>query len=419
LPNKIRRLSLQSCYEAEQVLKETMNSNKPHIRSVSTFELITQIPELSGFHAVRVLDLNSCSWLENYHIRSIASLFELRYLRLSSARISELPEELGTLKYLETLDLRDCYRITRLPPTIVRLRKLARLFVEDDTELPDEIGEIESLEEISDAASSNNTAEFVQQLGRLTKMRTLFINYHKLAEKCDDLEHCNKIMVSSLSELGRHGLRSLWIESGDYVLESLMGGSSCTLAPIQQLCIGGQQYPISRMPKGVSVLVNLVDLRIHVERINEKDLLILGAIPSLLFLFMMFSNAPKERLVIGNQGFRHLKEFFVRSQGGGGLGVVFAPRAMPELRRLCLDFKARGIVPKYEGVDTGIEHLKSLSDIVVEIYCFEATKSEVEAMEVAIMKAARLLPNSPAFRIRRFLEDEMVEDKETISCEGG
>ena len=41
--------------------------------------------------------------LKNHHLANIGELLQLRYLSLSGTSITELPEQIGALQYLETL----------------------------------------------------------------------------------------------------------------------------------------------------------------------------------------------------------------------------------------------------------------------------------------------------------------------------
>jgi Leucine-rich repeat (LRR) protein len=73
---------------------------------------------------LRVLDLESAKGLVNHHLNSIWKLVHLKYLSLRScAGIYHLPDSLGNLKQLQTLDITGT-RIIKLPQAIIKLRKL-------------------------------------------------------------------------------------------------------------------------------------------------------------------------------------------------------------------------------------------------------------------------------------------------------
>lgn len=395
LPEKIRRLSLHSNYaEGHEVIQVT-TSSKAHVRSLCSFGSVKKIPELFGFHALRILDLEGCEWLENHHIRDIGGLFQLKYLRFRLAKISKLPEEIGTLKYLETLDLRQCYHIRELPSTIIQLRKLVRLQVEFYVLFPSKIGDMESLEELSNVYYCNNPVEFVEQLGKLTKLRRLAIGYQQLVENCDDIGKCNDIFVSSVGRLGKHNLQSLSINCEDSMLNSLMGSH---LTYLRELNIGSM---VSGVSNTLAAHSNLTELSINIAWMQEEDICNLSALPAMLCLRLLLSHTPREELIIGDKGFQHLKHLFIRCDGGG-TGIKFAPYAMPQVQQLWFVFKARGVALKDGGVDTGIQHLSSLREVDILVGCDGATKSDVETAEAAMRSAVALLPNRPTLGIKRY-----------------
>ena len=67
---------------------------------------LDSLPSLQKFKHLRVLDLEDCDGLQAHHLVHLGGLFALRYLSLRDTGIDELPEEIGELQYLQTLDLR-------------------------------------------------------------------------------------------------------------------------------------------------------------------------------------------------------------------------------------------------------------------------------------------------------------------------
>jgi len=86
--------------------------------------------------------------MQEHHLASIGNLFNLKYLCLGSPSIITLPENVGELQHLQTLDVRGT-RIKKLPGTITKLQQLAHLYVGRNARFPDgTIGQIHSLEEL-------------------------------------------------------------------------------------------------------------------------------------------------------------------------------------------------------------------------------------------------------------------------------
>uniref|UniRef100_A0A0D3HT69 AAA+ ATPase domain-containing protein n=1 Tax=Oryza barthii TaxID=65489 RepID=A0A0D3HT69_9ORYZ len=90
--------------------------------------------------------------------------------------LSQLPNQVGNLHYLQTLDIRGS-GIKKFPPTIVHLHNLARLLVGNNVQLPDGIGYLQSLQVLS-SARLYKPLKLVEDLRRLTKLRTLEIVLH-------------------------------------------------------------------------------------------------------------------------------------------------------------------------------------------------------------------------------------------------
>ena len=141
---KVRRLCVSNYTEENVTIWE--DPMLSHIRSVTIFGQAMKTTLLPST-ALRVLDLGRCWNTENHHLASIETLFHLKYLHLSGS-ITKLPEKIGELQYLQTLDIRGtCIR--ELPSTITKLQRLTHLYVDWDIRFPDGvIGQMHSLEEM-------------------------------------------------------------------------------------------------------------------------------------------------------------------------------------------------------------------------------------------------------------------------------
>ncbi|CAO2187188.1 unnamed protein product [Urochloa humidicola] len=143
---KVRRFSVNSTNEEEHVTLWTSRVLSM-ARSVTIFGYPVQT-SLLPFAVLRVLDLGHCRKMEDHHLSSIERLFLLKYLRLSTSSITKLPEKVGELQYLQTLDVRGT-SITELPPTVTKLQKLSHLYVNQRATFKDGIiRQMHSLEEL-------------------------------------------------------------------------------------------------------------------------------------------------------------------------------------------------------------------------------------------------------------------------------
>ncbi|TVU46796.1 hypothetical protein EJB05_06359 [Eragrostis curvula] len=388
--NKIRWLSMHTDKHA---LMKVVTDNQRYVRSLSLFPSIKQLPAFSDFQALRVLDAKGCHFAEHQKWKYLRSLIHLKYLDLSDTNVTELPKEIGNLQCLETLDLRHC-PIKSLPSTLLDLHKLVRLFVSRGVILPDRIGNMLALEEISHVAILCNSSEFVEQLGSLSKLRVLRVDgryswygsKNQIGPRHVDIK---KFLLPSLCKLGRNNLKSLEIDLPDDSLVPSILDSCCGL---EELIISNF---ISSVPKCMRLLEDLSYLDIKLDEIEAEDLDVLSYMSaSLEFLRLHLSTSPYERLVIDTEGFLSLKHFEFCCDDGG-MGLEFAEEAMPELKRLDLEIGVRKTMSKYDSFDFGIKNLGALVHVNVKLDCNYAERQEIKAAEIAItsgVRARRIVP---------------------------
>nr|AOX14124.1 brown planthopper resistance protein BPH1/9 [Oryza sativa Indica Group]AOX14125.1 brown planthopper resistance protein BPH1/9 [Oryza sativa Indica Group]AOX14126.1 brown planthopper resistance protein BPH1/9 [Oryza sativa Indica Group]AOX14127.1 brown planthopper resistance protein BPH1/9 [Oryza sativa Indica Group]AOX14128.1 brown planthopper resistance protein BPH1/9 [Oryza sativa Indica Group] len=125
----VRHLSITNSSEDWETdvgeLKTTVDMSR--IRSLTVFGEWRPIFISDKMRLLRVLDLEDTEGVRNHHIKQIGELLHLRYLSLRGCtHIAYMPDSLGNLRQLETLDVRDTF-ILRLPKTITNLCKLKYL----------------------------------------------------------------------------------------------------------------------------------------------------------------------------------------------------------------------------------------------------------------------------------------------------
>uniref|UniRef100_A0A0E0RFU4 Uncharacterized protein n=1 Tax=Oryza rufipogon TaxID=4529 RepID=A0A0E0RFU4_ORYRU len=327
-----------------------------------------------------------------------------QYLRVTSYGITQLPDQFGNLHYLQTLDIRGS-GIEKFPPTVVRLHNLARLLVGNKVQLPDGIGDLQSLQVLS-SARLYKPLKLVEDLRRLTKLRTLEIVLHGSDTLgAHEMGRYEEALESSLTVLGKHKIQSLEISCCDYLRDKLLDLLCCTVPNIQKLVISGNC--INRPSQQMLSLVNLAHLDIYFQRIKQEDLSVLGSISTLLYLRLKLHFVPDERLCISSQQFQSLMEFRFIYYEGGGLRMLFQQEAMAKLRRLQIRFRAEEMESN-AGFEFSFHHLSSLEDLHATISCYRATRSSVEAAEAAIRNAASIHPGHLKVSIIREWESRMA-----------
>uniref|UniRef100_A0A8I6WV22 NB-ARC domain-containing protein n=1 Tax=Hordeum vulgare subsp. vulgare TaxID=112509 RepID=A0A8I6WV22_HORVV len=378
-PNNIRRLSIQSSGKEDKGAVGAITETKTHVRSLTVFGLHNQIPQLVDFHALRVLDLAGRYFLENKHVKHIGSSCQLRYLRIDSFRMTEL--QIGKLQHLETLDLRDCSSLPRLPSTVARLRKLVRLFVSNDTQL---------------AAAGFRSLQALEELS--------------FQETDDPVRFAEEV-----NELGKCNLRYLC--TGGEIAERLFCNPCCTYTCLQDLQI---QQAVGMVPRGMASLKNVVKLDMAVMEFDNEGLQVLMGLPSLAHLQLHVIRGVKEKLTIGSDGFRLLKFFefqhlsyfhFVLEEEPTShqVRLTFAPGAVPALRLLRLNLSPMRVASDFFA-DFGVEHLSVVAHLEVVINCISVVPGWVKALECSVAKAIKLNPDHE-IRVIRVLEDHMFKDE--------
>ncbi|OEL30039.1 Disease resistance protein RPM1 [Dichanthelium oligosanthes] len=407
--HKMRRISIQGNSEERKLWQG--NSDLSHVRSLSVFGDAKKILPLRDFQVLRVLDLNDFSNLVDGDIGDIGSLIHLRYSSIKN--VSKMPSQIGKLRLLQTLDLA-WTNVKELPGTLVQLRQLVHLMLPRDVKLPDGISNLVCLEEISNFSVANNSAELLLEIGNLTKLKVLGVDWFSDGRFCDD-EIFKTNLVSSLCKLGERALRSLgiWCWKPKCSLDFLVDLWS---VPRQLQTFGAFPFGLdpcfSTLPKFTSPRSELRRLEFWVERLTAEDMQMIEGLPALLYLDLRTTRYMQETLTISGSGFQHLKEFECHVLMDW-LGLKFEAGAVPRIEKLFFGFPVHDTISAHGvGFDFGISHLSSLKCLQVDIKCEGATAREVEAVEAAIKNAASLLPNLPIPEIKRLMEDQMVKKDE-------
>ncbi|XP_062197966.1 disease resistance protein PIK6-NP-like isoform X2 [Phragmites australis] len=381
LSNRIRRLSLQTTNEED--VKQLATMSLSHMRSLTVFKgAFNLLPALSTFPVLRVLDLSGCRQVDNHHFKDICNLFHLRFLGLWFTSITEIPEEIGNLKFLEVLDI-SCTEVEELPSTFVQLQKLVCLRFDYLKRVPNGLfGDLKSLEQLEGRIDVESPT-MLCDLGSLTKLRRVALSFNEWNEiyKKPFLQCLSNLV--SLEYLKIHGY------NGDF-------GSKCDiLSPrLQQLRdIRIMGCTIPAVPRWMSSLSALSILCMTLLRLGEEDLHVLGSIPSLSHLEIMVKEPTQDRdkrLVISNvYPFLCLTKFKIYNT----TEVVFLQRAMQKLQTLVLSFGVPKTKDQFDNFDFGLENLSSLMHITVDMNCEDNIKA-------AIKKAVDMNPNKPTLKFQ-------------------
>ncbi|XBJ23164.1 hypothetical protein VPH35_001399 [Triticum aestivum] len=340
-----------------------------HVRSLIIYAHDPQV-SLLAFPVLRVLDLGKCWWLEEHHVANIEKLLLLKYLSL--ANVTLLPQKIGELQYLETLDITNT-RILEMPLAVTSLQWLASLNVHYHIRFTDGmIGKMQSLEELETfGVHSYEQGKPLEEFSQLTKMWRLKVQLgmFELWEgpgQIEDLHGYLGTLVSScnLRHLNISKLSSNFLAVKTYFPLSLDSWCPTTPCSLQELHI--TYCFIDKVPNWMSLLCNLRELEIYVASVRPEDVRILGSIPTLLILKLKTFNGTDGRILI--HGFSNLKYFHLELLYCG-TSLEFEEGSMPRLEHLELEFRVHQMDCLNGSPNFGIQHLSALRKVEVCILC--------------------------------------------------
>ncbi|KAF8732112.1 hypothetical protein HU200_016073 [Digitaria exilis] len=377
----IRRLSLHTANASTNE-----NNELSKVRSLYVFGHAVLMPALSRFRVIRVLQLEDCSDLDTNHLKDFSNLYLLKFLRLKGLRVTDLPESIGNLESLETLDIRGCRKVIMLPLSFGKLDKLVRLLAER-VELPDGVV-LKNMKSLRELVGIRPTLHTMTEIGKFKELKVLEL----VIQNDESIDNSNKL-INTYLQMNPRLLQVLVLRTrGPFTLDFAAQFPSALRTFMWTGLFRVFPRWINMSLTCLTVLsIKLVRVRIHPEQLDR-----LAKLPSLRFLRLLLLSHPdkQEKLIVRSSlsAFPCLTDLRIFCRM---MFLEFQPGAMQNLRRLCLNFNARASNAHYRTKDFGygFENLPSLRYVFIQLmeYCPEAQK--------AITKMINDHPNHPSLNL--------------------
>lgn len=395
--DKIRRLSIHAGSNKRQ---DFSYRNLSHVRSLIILGSMEKPLSITftNLKLLRVLELEGCCWLSAQDLKGICRLYMLRYLSLRGTNVSQLPNAIGNLKELLTLDARNtCIR--ELPATVTQLRSLKHLLAghykyysrtrrakhfdpDKALTIPAGLKNMIALRRLAHVNISSSIRALLE-LGELPHLTKICATNYKGVEKWTPFGASLSKLSNSLCHLSVHHANKL-----EHGLEFLMDLSSPPLF-LEKLYIWGR---VSALPRWVSSLSNLLKLSLRRSHLEGSELVMtLGRLPSLLSLKLYIDSYVGTKLCFEQNLFPRLKQLLIDNLEN--LDELSFRGGAPNLERLILAF-----VRAPKRAISGTENLPKLKEI-------EFFGSIIDSVVEGVTAAAEMHPNRP----RIYRDDRPME----------
>ncbi|XP_037461885.1 disease resistance protein Pik-2-like [Triticum dicoccoides] len=370
--DKIRRLSVHGGVRGTTKVRDSTSKGRvlgrdrrnvidemklQHVRSLSMFEIQGHklLDRLGEFTLLRVLDMEDCKGLANEHVKYICQMYLLKFLSLRGTYISLMPDEVGNLEHLLTLDLEETC-LDGLPETVRKLDKLECLKFGKKGEwsvmwkAPRGVSNMKALREVTRILLGD--VKIAEELGELEQLEAIIVYVDNNAQR----EDVRQQLALSLSRM--YSLRSLNLgemESDGMTMDYLIG-----LPPPHLLRFLRFAGGLSKLPEWVGSLTYLVQFTLSWARFKDSQLWdVLCELPSLeLIIFQHEFYVGTELVVSTKHKFPALKNMMVQSNRQYPEVFEFEEGSMTQLENLTVNFD------KWESKRiVGVKHLKNLKEV--------------------------------------------------------
>ncbi|KAE8780706.1 Disease resistance protein RPM1 [Hordeum vulgare] len=411
---KFRHLSID-CSDSESLTDLSSMAFNCRVHSLTVFGHANRVL-LRHFEDIRILDLEGCRSIGRADVEYICSMVLLKQLCLAKTDITQLPPQIGNLRYLEGLDVGETQitdippelcalqrlktldarksRVKSLPNQVVWLTRLVQLLISDSessegVKLPDGIGKLTSLQQLGTIDLRKCSASSLKELGQIPYLKEITV---VAGDEPEDTRLKN-VLFSYLNKSIKQ--RSLVVYS-DFRLSTPQSSSPYTYHNYWKKHTVQIFLKVPIVFAGQSFL-GMLDIRVC--RLEEDDLKILRDLPRLHSLIVRLQVLPKEMIHIRCEGFANLESFYVDCRMPR---VTFEEGAMPILEHLQLKMYSGSA--SEEHMD--IKNLLSLQKVTVRYSKWYASNKGVRETTEAVKTECKEHPNEITLCIAEEDKDE-------------
>jgi Leucine-rich repeat (LRR) protein len=382
-----RHLIILEGWDRDRIVFESIDFSR--LRSLTVFGKWESFFISESMRLLRVLDLEDTSGVKDEDLKTMVQrLLRLKFLSLRGCKdIFRLPNSLGDLRQLQTLDVRHT-PIVKLPASISKLKKLQ--YIRAGTKAPAS----------TPPASSSRLSEFIKHrglvgvkvprgIGELTALHTLgVVNVDASGGKAivEELKKLTQLRKLGVSGINRHNINEFFSETSCLVhLESLLvqldeDNQSCLehislpWENIQSLTLYGLQDMLPLR----SPLRKLSKLDLEMDNLQSIGMEFLAKLPELCILHLRVKQLEDGKLhFCANMNgleldtFEKVKILEVTCRSSR-LHVIFGSKSMKKLELLKIDCSSAS----YQL--TGLNDLSGLKEILLKGTNDTTTKTNFE-----------------------------------------
>jgi len=267
-----QHLAIGSCWRRDRIVFESLDLSR--LRSRTVFGEWQSLFVSEKMRVLRVLDLENATHVagDNLDLEKVVKILpRLKFLSLRGQKsVTRLPDSIGGLRHLQTLDIKGT-RVIALPPSIIKLPKLQHIRASGVVP-PRGMGKLTALHTVVVISISGRcgkpTGEEIKNLTQLRKLGVCDISQENIRH----LFLTSHLESLSLSIKNKKGNRAVDMDGVEFPMN------------LQSLKIYGH---VERLPRSIKGLRNLVKLRLELITSKREDIEVIGKLENLRTLRLL------------------------------------------------------------------------------------------------------------------------------------